>query len=286
VRLLFFIRALSCSSRRLGAEGPDAADPSVRELVFVRSGRGRLAAESDAPGRPAPVKAGDLLFDPRGRLAADADSGPFELVQILFSETLFSPAVHTEKEALYVLGVVKLHTRQRKLISLSKGGAERLGLLTDNMLWEFRHRYRGYSWALRLKLIELLITVMRDKNFRIPVRGLKAPANSSIQDVILYLHTDYMNPIAVDDALKSCALGRSRFHELFKRETGQTFTAYLNGLRCDKAAELLANSDRTVLDVAAACGFANLSHFYHVFKRRRGVSPKAWRDGGRAEGGS
>jgi AraC-like DNA-binding protein len=131
--------------------------------------------------------------------------------------------------------------------------------------------------ALRLKLIELLITVMRDKNFTIPVRGLKPFSNTRIQDVILYLHADYMNPIGVEDVLPTCGLGRSQFHALFKAETGQTFTEYLTGIRCDKAAEILVGSERTILDIAISCGFGNLSHFYHVFKKRYGTSPKRYR---------
>ena len=269
MKLLFFIRIIETSGRLFGAEND--SDQRITELLFVRSGKGKIATSD----RSIPLKAGDLLINPQGRLIG-AD-GPVELVQILFSEDLFSPSVHMEKEALYVLGIVKIHARKQNLIALSKIGAERMNILLDNMLWEFRNRYRGYSWALRLKLIELLITVMRDAKFKIEVKGLKPFSNTRIQDVILYLHNDYMNPIAVDDVLRTCALGRSQFHALFKAETGRTFTEYLADVRSDKAAELLVNSDRTVLDIAEACGFGNLSHFYHVFKKKKGISPKRYR---------
>jgi AraC-like DNA-binding protein len=269
MRLLFFIRRIRASTRSFAPERD--GERGLIELLFVRSGNGRLVSAE----RTVPLNAGDLLFNPTGRLVAT--ERPLELVQILFSEELFSRSVHTEKEALYVLGIVKIHARQRNLITLSKIGAERMGILLDAMLWEFRNRYRGYAWALRLKLIELLITVMRDKNFRISVNGLKPFANTRIQDVTLYLAADYMNPIAVEDVLRTCALGRSQFHALFKRETGKTFTEYLQGVRCEKAAELLAGSDRTIEDIASSCGFANLSHFYHVFKRQMGTSPKRYR---------
>jgi AraC-like DNA-binding protein len=269
VKLLFFIRIIETASRIFGSE--NASDGRINELLFVRSGKGRLAAA----GRSLPLKAGDLLINPQGRLVGT--EGPVDLVQVLFSEDLFSPSVHMDKEALYVLGIVKIHARKQNLIALSNIGAERMNILLDNMLWEFRNRYRGYSWALRLKLIELLITVMRDTKFKIEVKGLKPFSNTRIQDVVLYLHTDYMNPIAVEDVLHTCALGRSQFHALFKAETGRTFTEYLADVRCDKAAELLVNSDRTVLDIAVSCGFNNLSHFYHVFKNRKGTSPKRYR---------
>ncbi|MFC1453146.1 AraC family transcriptional regulator [Verrucomicrobiota bacterium] len=32
--------------------------------------------------------------------------------------------------------------------------------------------------------------------------------------------------------------------------------------------------DTPIIDVAAACGFRSLSHFYHVFKSHTGVTPR------------
>lgn len=271
VKLLFFIRIIETANRLFGSE--NGGDPKVTELLFVRSGKGKIVSAD----RTTPLRPGDLLINPQGRLVGG--EGPLTLAQILFSEDLFSQEVHADREALYVFGIIKIHARKQNLISLSKIGAERMNNVVDAMLWEFRNRYRGYSWALRLKLVELLITLMRDSRFKIAVKGLKPFSNTRIQDVILYLHTEYMNPIAVEDVLGTCALGRSQFHALFKAETGQTFTEYLSGLRCDKAAELLVNSGRTILDIAVACGFNNLSHFYHVFRKRKGASPKQYRNG-------
>ncbi|MFP4551104.1 MAG: helix-turn-helix transcriptional regulator, partial [Spirochaetales bacterium] len=200
------------------------------------------------------------------------------LVQVLFSEELFSPAVPTEREALYVLGLIKIHARKQNRISLSSIGGERVAKLLDNMLWEFRERRRGYSWALRLKLIELLITVMRDRQFPITIRGLKPIPNTRMQDVIMYLEREFVNPVTVDDVLALVPLSRSHFHALFKEETGETFVSYLSSLRCSRAAELLCATERSVLEVALDSGFNNISHFYHLFKRHFGVTPREYRE--------
>ncbi|TVQ97968.1 MAG: AraC family transcriptional regulator [Spirochaetaceae bacterium] len=275
MRLLFFIRTIQINRRTFGGEGAkrQSAGYAVHELLFCRSGAGKLSTESETTD----VAAGSLLFNPRGTVGATQGEA-IHAVQVLFSEELFSPSVHTEKEALYVLGLIKLHARKQNRIALSKVGAERMNTLLDAMLWEFQHRYRGYSWAIRLKLIELLITLMRDTQFKISIKGLKPLSSSRIQDAILYLNTDFMNPISVDDVLKACGLSRSHFHALFKQETGRTFVDYLSALRCARAAELLVATDRTVLDIAMECGFRNLSHFYHVFRRETGTSPRRYRE--------
>lgn len=288
MKLLFFIRKIDLAGRTFSFEEERAAD--LHELIFCQSGCGRLrglegARDSDRPNcGSAAISPGHLLFNPEGRLSGD--SKELSVFQILFSEELFSPDVPLEKEALYVLGLVKLHARRRNSIALSNIGSERMNALMAAMSWEFQNRYRGYSWAIRLKLVELLITVMRDPRFNIAIKGLKPLSNSRIQDAVLYVNAEFMNPISVEDVLEACALSRSHFHALFKQETGETFVDYLNGLRCDRAAELLTTRDEPIIDIASQCGFNNLSHFYHVFRRKTGSSPKRYRESSRVVGAS
>jgi len=270
VKLYFFIRRVEVSARTFGSRPLPGREE--HELLFCIGGSGILSYRG---GRRS-VSPGDLLFNPRGKLVSNSD-GDVSLYQILFAEDLFSPAVLMEREALYVLGLIKIQARSRNTIALSRIGSDRVGQLCESMLREFRNRYRGYSWAIRLKLIELLITVMRDKQFGIPIKGLRPVSNSVIQDVILYINTDFTNPITVDDILSFCPLSRSHFHALFRQETGTTLTSYLQTLRVRKAAELLRSTDSTIVDIAETCGFGNLSHFYHCFKRQYGVAPRQFR---------
>ena len=63
---------------------------------------------------------------------------------------------------------------------------------------------------------------------------------------------------------------------LLKRELGQTFSELVATFRIEKARDLLAHDDITVHDVALACGYANATHFYAVFKQHCGVTPSAY----------
>ena len=224
---------------------------------------------------------GDLYFYPAGQkhsLEYETDSS-VKLYQLYFSEELFSASVNIEKEALFILGQIKLYLKKGNLVRLSRIGSERISKLFESMRWEFNKRYRGYSWTIRLKLIELLVTVVRDRQFTIPIRGEmgKPLSNSHIQDVLLYLDADYMNRITVESILQFCPLSRSHFHSLFKQETGMTFIQYLNQIRCDRAGKLLITTDDTILDISLKTGFNNLSHFCHTFKEIKGTSPAKYR---------
>ena len=50
-----------------------------------------------------------------------------------------------------------------------------------------------------------------------------------------------------------------------------------NEVRVRAAVRLLKETTSPILDVALACGFGNLSHFYHVFRRLTGQTPRALR---------
>jgi len=56
----------------------------------------------------------------------------------------------------------------------------------------------------------------------------------------------------------------------------------LNELRLRKAAELLANGEGRVSDIAFECGFNDLSYFNRCFRRRFGLTPTAARGNHRA----
>ena len=73
--------------------------------------------------------------------------------------------------------------------------------------------------------------------------------------------------------------GKSREHlsRLFKDATGQTIGAYLNDLRIEHAAAMLTTTYLDIIDIALESGFENLSTFYHLFKKKKGVSPKQYR---------
>jgi len=227
------------------------------------------------------INSGDLLFYPAGQKhkLSCVPGKVLKLRQIYFDEDLFSSSVHMEKEALFLLGQIKLYLKFNNSVSLSKIGSERVGKLFESMEWEFKNRYHGYSWTIRLKLIELLVTLMRDREFIIPIRKeiAKPLSNSHIQDVLFFINTNYMNSITIDTVLKFCPLSRSHFHSLFKQETGTTFIQYLNEIRCQKAGELLATTSDSVLDISLQCGFNNLSHFGHTFNAIVGMAPGSYR---------
>ncbi|HEX9931382.1 MAG TPA: methylated-DNA--[protein]-cysteine S-methyltransferase, partial [Allosphingosinicella sp.] len=72
------------------------------------------------------------------------------------------------------------------------------------------------------------------------------------------------------------------FHRLFRRATGVTPAAYFRNLRARRAEAALAANWR-ITDAIYDAGYSGPARFYAEAKGRLGMTPSAWRDGGRGE---
>lgn len=72
------------------------------------------------------------------------------------------------------------------------------------------------------------------------------------------------------------------FHRLFKRATGVTPAAYYRTLRSRRAEAALAGNGR-ITDAIYDAGYSGPGRFYADAKARLGMTPSAWRGGGRGE---
>ena len=64
---------------------------------------------------------------------------------------------------------------------------------------------------------------------------------------------------------------------LIKQLTGETFSTYLQNMRCKIAAKLLAETDWSIKEVIHAVGYENESFFRKIFKEKYGKNPLQFR---------
>lgn len=69
----------------------------------------------------------------------------------------------------------------------------------------------------------------------------------------------------------------SSFSRAFHRQTGLTFTSYVNGMRINRACRLLTTSERTIIDICYETGFNNVSNFNRQFLSHTSMTPRAYR---------
>ena len=89
-------------------------------------------------------------------------------------------------------------------------------------------------------------------------------------------------PLGLEQLAAAVGYAPHHFQRLFKRAVGLSPAQYGRALRAKRAEKHLTESER-VTDAIYDAGYSGPSRFYDDAKERMGMTPSAWRDGGRGE---
>ena len=116
-----------------------------------------------------------------------------------------------------------------------------------------------------------------------PVIGARQPLprmeTARLKQMLGFIREHFAEDISPVDIAAAAGVCERECFRCFKQELGTTPLSSLTDFRVRKAAELLRETDRSVTDIASACGFATSSYFGKVFRRRMNLSPLAYRRG-------
>lgn len=102
-----------------------------------------------------------------------------------------------------------------------------------------------------------------------------AAADAYLRSSRAYVHEEF----SLADLAQDLNETTHRVSQAIHRAGGTSFYEYINGLRCDFAARILADpaSHAGLLDLMSAAGFRSKSTFNGAFKKRYGTTPSAYR---------
>jgi AraC-like DNA-binding protein len=100
-------------------------------------------------------------------------------------------------------------------------------------------------------------------------------------ETALWIDTHSHQEIDLDGAAGQAGISPFHFLRLFSSVLGVTPHQYLVRSRLRHAARRLADTDRSVTDIAYDVGFGDLSNFVRTFHRAAGVSPRRFREASR-----
>ncbi|KRK43375.1 two component transcriptional regulator, arac family protein [Companilactobacillus crustorum] len=102
-------------------------------------------------------------------------------------------------------------------------------------------------------------------------------SNSSIISAIEYIDDNLDKRLTLDKVSSKVYLSDYYFSKLFKRETGLSFSVYLNARKIQKAMILLKETEKNVNEISDLLGFTRLSYFSQTFKKYTGYAPTKYR---------
>lgn len=170
-------------------------------------------------------------------------------------------------------------------------------LLTDMRASSPRQIFHGDKQAVMLawQLRSLLLQkdkddlLLQEKAGLFLQRGLalsSTPATAGslyAQDKILhaqildYIEDQLDTALNLEDLATMANMPLLRFLRSFTHVTGTTPHAYITERRLQRARLLIRDSNSSLADIAADCGFAHQSHMGSAFKFRLGLSPQQYR---------
>lgn len=106
----------------------------------------------------------------------------------------------------------------------------------------------------------------------------KESMHDGLRRAIQYLLTHFAEPISLNDLAQVAHLSASHLSFLFREGVNASFKDVQQCIRITKAKQLLRQKRQlAIAEIAAAVGYADLSHFERSFRRRVGMRPRDYR---------
>lgn len=133
---------------------------------------------------------------------------------------------------------------------------------------------------------EICLALWRELEQPAPAGKLYAQTAAQMLAVHLLRHyaaapiqiREYPQVLSLRTLAAQAGLSPHHFARLFRKTTGTSQHQFVLAQRLEKAQRLLRETKVTLADLALDAGFANQSHLTRMFKRRFGLTPRAYRD--------
>lgn len=137
---------------------------------------------------------------------------------------------------------------------------------------------RSYSYELDVKgrLIGLYSRIISNKLFEKEPSPSLTPDNNLLS-AITYIHNNFSDKLYARELAGITGYSVTYFEKFFREQVGMTPSEYIMMYRLNTAGELLRETNKSITEIAHACGFNNVSFFIREFKKDYSVTPNKYR---------
>ena len=135
----------------------------------------------------------------------------------------------------------------------------------------------GYEFQVRTNLSQLLCQLQS----AFPASGApnkkQLRAAERIKNMLRYIHENFAQDLNTSAIAKSTGISDSECLRCFHTIIGTTPIQYLRQYRIQRSSQLLTETELPVSEIAARCGFQDVSYFTKTFRELRGCAPSEYR---------
>ena len=141
-----------------------------------------------------------------------------------------------------------------------------------------------YGFDSVLELMSILHDLSTSRNIRVLSdstfnQNEQSNYNSRrIEKTYEYIKQNFDKVITLAEVARLSNMSEVSFSRFFKQRTGNTFIDSLTEIRLGHASRMLIDTTSSIAEIAYHCGFNNISNFNRIFKKRKGCTPKEFRE--------
>lgn len=224
-----------------------------------------------------PIKDGSLVFINRNSIhKTSAGSNPYhDRINIEMHDYPFSTFFEFTGE----LSLNQFFTKYQGVLDLAPKEQTYVYRLLNRIATEIQHNESGCQMSVMCHLTELLIFAKR--KFELTTistnNSTKSTTHQLVADVASYIVQNYTAPCSLNTLANQFFVNKSYLSRIFKEITGYTITEYINITRIQASKKLLTKEELSILEVAIAVGYTNLTYFERMFCKVTETSPLKYR---------
>lgn len=100
---------------------------------------------------------------------------------------------------------------------------------------------------------------------------------NEVESVIEFINNNIERKITLEMIANHISMNESYISRIFKLETGESITSYINKIKMDTAARLLSDKNIMIKEASIKVGVDDQFYFNKLFKKYKGVSPSEYR---------
>jgi len=120
-------------------------------------------------------------------------------------------------------------------------------------------------------LINLIISTFIDN-------AITVEYTDTLSAAVEYIDNNLHRQITVSQLCAKCFVSKNQLYRAFRYNLSTTIKEYIVARKLEKAKQLLVDTDRPIVEISEAVSIGEYSYFCKLFKKKTGMTPKAFRE--------
>ncbi len=165
---------------------------------------------------------------------------------------------------------------EQKICHFTKASQEKIRRMFDEMLSEYEKDVPYKEVILQGMLFRLFTTIWEERLFG-GATYFHSPLTEPVINALYTIEKDYAGELTLEQVAADVGLSTAYFSRLFSAQLGMSFTEYLSNVRMRYVYVLLAQTDKTVMEIAMETGYCHGDYLATQFKKKAGMTPTQFR---------